>query len=1591
MATAREIDLNPIFERQNDIHGLISRTIDNLKKLAIAKRTRGNFQSRLERLETNWDEFNNAHKQLIQYRDKYSDTIYFTEDIFSECEEAYFDAKGTLLDLLNPLPLSPTPEVDTKPVSNVSHSSSRSRHLPKIDLPTFDGKYANWAQFQDLFSTMVNDNEDLTDVERLQYLKMSLTGEPAQLLKNISVTGDNFSRSWQILIDRYENRRLLIETQLSILFSARAVKSDSSSELKRLVGEIKEAFGALKVLKCPIQHWDYILVYLIVRKLDTDAVKEWERSIGNHRDPSTFDELEDFLMNRIHTLEAVENLQSSRKVYSISTGSKVSSVKAHNAYSPVNGCVMCNSAHYISSCPAYLSKSPAERQDFVISRKLCFNCLGSHTVNKCRVSKRCRVCRKSHHTSLHDAPRRSTSTRIQSSVEPSKSGTVFAPIQEQPSITANDLTVSNHLLHSHHIHAPVLLATALVRIESSRGHSVIVRALIDQGSEVSFITESLVQQLQLPRKPASIPISGIGSQRTSISNGIVTVQLSSQFNPFLSFNEEALILPKLTAYLPQKYSAQLPIELLNLPLADSDISSSKRIDLILGVSLYSKILQNGVKRSSDGSLIAQQTAFGWILSGVLSNQSQSNFNPYGFQCSIDREFADLMQKFWTIEEESSSKPCLSTDEIDCEKHFVNSHSRDSSGRFIVRLPFRKSPRELGNSYMIAVKTFSRSELRFARDESFKTAYSKFMREYLDLNHMRPVTVPVESPNFYLPHHGVIRESSTTTKLRVVFNGSQKTSSGLSLNDCLHTGPKLQSELVDVLLRWRRHPVAFACDLEKMYRQIDVHQDDWQFQRIVWRENPSEPLQSYDLTTVTYGLSCAPYLAIRCIRQLAEEHVEEQPLGSSALFRDTYVDDIISGANDIDEVQELIFQLNRVLTAGGFLARKWISNVSEALAYVPSDLLSDTETLRVQDDNSPRALGILWNNSTDDFLFCFNNDDFDFRELTKRKVLSFIARLFDPLGWLSPIIVTAKIFMQNLWTCNLEWDEILPHDLSLQWNEYTNSFQTCPVIRIPRWLGITRDCSSIELHGFADASTSAFGAVVYLRVSRADDVRVSLLFSKTKVAPLKRVTIPRLELCAAVLLVRLIKRVRATLDFNEVPIFLWSDSTVALSWICSHPSRWKDFVRNRVTEIQELSHVHWRYVPTKENPADLSSRGVSVTKLEAETLWWNGPSWLRSPPSEWPSLRTNSDAKEIPEARSIHTSNTATAMKKGWDLKLKYSSLNKLLRVTAWCKRFFHKVKTNSKFSDILSPDELNDSLMFWVRECQQLHFSDEIQILTDGRVVPRSSSLFRLSPFIDGKGFLRVTGRLRFSNLDWNEKHPIILPKDSPITILLIDKHHRATLHGGTQLTLSSIRRHFWIVGGRVPVRSFIHRCMICAKQRAVISQQLMGQLPPSRVISSRPFLHTGVDYAGPFHLKHLRGRGSKTYKGYLILFVCLATSAVHLEVATDYSTSGFLAAYKRFSGRRGISECLYSDCGTNLVGADRELRSMFSAASKEWKEMASLLSCDGTRWKFNPPGAPHFGGKWEAGVKSVKGHLRKIVGSTLLTYEEFNACSSVR
>ncbi|XP_018301859.1 uncharacterized protein [Mycetomoellerius zeteki] len=339
----------------------------------------------------------------------------------------------------------------------------------------------------------------------------------------------------------------------------------------------------------------------------------------------------------------------------------------------------------------------------------------------------------------------------------------------------------------------------------------------------------------------------------------------------------------------------------------------------------------------------------------------------------------------------------------------------------------------------------------------------------------------------------------------------------------------------------------------------------------------------------------------------------------------------------------------------------------------------------------------------------------------------------------------------------------------------------------------------------------------------------------------------------------------------------------------------------------------------------------------------------------------------------------------WDLIKRYSSLTKLLHITVWIRRAierFRKATDAHAAQDPLIPLELDSVLAFWIKLTQHACFSPEIQLIKANKPLPKSSPLL-LIPFIDTDELLHLRGRLQHSQLDRTEKYPLILPRSSRLTELIIDHYHRKTFHGGLQLTLASIRRQFWILGGRLPIRSFIRRCLVCTRQRAATGQQFMGQLPASRVTPCRPFYHTEVDYAGPLTLKTFRGRGAKTYKGYFIIFTCFSTSTIHLEVATDYSTEGFIAAYKRFTSRRGLCSTITSDCGTNLVGADAELQRLFQASSREWSRIAAHLATDGVTWKFNPPSAPHFGGKWEAGVKSVKFHLRRVIGETLLTYEE--------
>lgn len=357
---------------------------------------------------------------------------------------------------------------------------------------------------------------------------------------------------------------------------------------------------------------------------------------------------------------------------------------------------------------------------------------------------------------------------------------------------------------------------------------------------------------------------------------------------------------------------------------------------------------------------------------------------------------------------------------------------------------------------------------------------------------------------------------------------------------------------------------------------------------------------------------ALFLALRVIKQLAIDDGQQFPLALPVLCDNMYVDDLLFGADDIPQLKQVRDQIKALLSQGGFELRKWSSN--------SSSLLSDIDEVNhglachrsLESDQRLKILGINWNPLNDSFQFQVSKNDAV--PGTKRAVLSSIAKLYDPLGWVTPVTIAAKVFMQQLWRLKLDWDEAIPSSLLPKWTSIYSALSSLNGLPIPRWTGLGTNTVHAELYGFADASNIAYAAIIYLKVvSTSGSVTITFLAGKSRVAPLNPISIPRLKLSATVLLSRLMEFIFTNLGFESLPGYCWTDSTIVLAWLRQHPSRWNTFVANRVAEIQTRTpQIKWHYVPTKDNPADCASRGLLGDKVTLHPLWWHDPSWLRLP-------------------------------------------------------------------------------------------------------------------------------------------------------------------------------------------------------------------------------------------------------------------------------------------------------------------------------------------------------------------------------------------
>lgn len=1464
------------------------------------------------------------------------------------------------------------------PSGSSKHSDTTHRtKLPPISIKTFDGKFTEYIPFINLFDSLIHNDGSLDHIQKLYYLRSYLQGEPYDLIKNLTLTSESYSEARKLLKNRYDNKYKIINDHICNVLDLQSIVKSSASNLRDFVSSVRQQLAAIKNLDPNIIYWDAILLCILSRKLDGITARAYQLD----RDTSQ-PNLEDFLQYLDKRALALEN--AGQGLYSQQQSTKVAAVATTGAT-----CIFCKSNdHKLYNCKKFQLLPAEARLKFAKEQKLCLICLGMHA-GKCRFHFRCSECKKPHNTLLHCNSSETT-----------------------PAVTLSG-NVNNN----------VLLPTVRIKVVAKNGTQYIIKALLDSGSQVSFITAKVVQQLGLTPLQSNTCIVGITNEKSNVKYNI-PIEIHSLRSPFKT-TVNCHVVKEVTCKLPQnKFDVSSVIIPPNITLADDQFNVPSEIHMLLGANVFFQTLLpseqcmsiNLPKQSPalprDAALPSQQpsnaqlhifnTHFGHIIGGNLPPKVLSQTcNKVVLKC--EQGLNETLAQFWTNEKVPEIFTEQTSEQELCEQIFQSSVKlikRQFEVPLPLKLPLSDVNDTLGESFHFALKRFLNLEKRLHADPDLFMQYKNFIHEYLALGHGHYIDIELYDLNkhavYFLPHHAVINNNSKSTRLRTVFDGSMKTNKKVSLNDLQLNGPVVQKELFDIILLFRLGRYTFTADIKRMFRNIKVDPQFTSLQNILWRDNPDDAVKCIRLDTVTYGLKSSSYLATRCLDELANRYEKSYPLASSIIKNNVYVDDIIYCDNNLETTITAREQLRELLELGSFHTHKWSSNDKNVLNSIPLNERHFDSLELQKDECNMKALGLRINVKDDHFIIS-SPEPFNSTTVTKRSILSYIGRFYDPMGFVSPIVVTAKSIMQKLWILNTGWNDSPPANVQQEWHQFTSNLAAMQPILLDRNIKIS-EADSADLIGFADASSkTAYGCCVYLRcTNQSGTTKLHLLCSKSRINPIQKkgMTVPRLELNAALLLSKLILRTLNTLrvKINIRRVCLFCDSQIVLAWLNTELTKLQAYVSNRVNVIrQNTAGCSWHYVNTKDNPADLISRGVNPNELSSCNIWWNGPEFLQNSEYSFPAYSSPIDLVAMEPCLTL-SSNLVCQNSNPLDYVLErlynYSNINKIVRLLAYILRFLNninknKVKINTNF---LQSSELNNALMLIIKHEQNIYFKSEIKALSNNNNL--KGNLSELHPFLDDQGLLRVGGRLHYADIPYSQKHAIILPKASLITSLLIRCEHERLLHAGPQLLLSHLNQRFWIVNGLLEVKKVTHKCIVCFRQKATVAKQLMGSLPAARVTAtSRPFEKVGVDFAGPIEVKLSRVRRSLKGKGYICVFVCFATKAVHLELASDLTTDTFLACLRRFISRRGLPTEIHCDNASTFKCARNQLVELHKLHTSQSHQMQihKFTAERGIQFHFIPCYSPTFGGLWEAAVKSTKFHLKRILQSTVLTYEQLN------
>ena len=1531
--------------------------------------------------------------------------------------------------------------------STRSHSPSTDRvKMPPLKLPTFSGDVLDWPEFWALFSNLVHDRSDLELVAKFGYLKAQLKGSAAKSIAGISITPSNYSIAVNTLKRKFGSPDIVI-AHLHVKLRNLPISSAKFSDVKHTVETLESYLNQLDTLGQDTDS-QQSLVHLILSKFPIE-ITVW---LTERRDTSPWNmkTLREALHRYVDIHEHAHHMASVSTSHS--NGTSASAIERAATYQCTNDtnlshtsaivastpgakplkCSFCADPHFNADCTKY--NTPESRKKRLGELGCCYICLrAGHLAKKCPKGRRqCTSCGKtSHH-------------RLLCQVNPSSKSTPNKKEQNtvaKEAPTSTVVTASSAAMKS----TEIVLQTALVQFDGDE--PICARILFDTGSHRSYISSPLVERLKLPTaRSETLSVSTFAT--TSAYRMTCAVV---QFDLPLSSGKlcmEAFVVPHITN----------PVERFPLQAADSEHLAkyvdirladpppliepiSQRIDILIGLDYYWEIIESFYDTLPSG-LKLLQSRLGVVICGrlhcslpvsqlspkcttlLVSTIVDQTLNTDTFQTVDDfHTHCPNVSDLWNLETIGICDPIKETPLPDTTQEFSDSSVRQIDGRYQVRWPWKTS-NGLRTNYGLALGRLKSLAKRFEIDRSLFERYGKILQDQLSKGVIERVAADVMSCvgtiKHYLPHHPVQTPSKTTTKLRIVYDASARVNKhDPSLNECLHRGPISLPSLCGILLRFRLDPIAMCSDVEKAFLQLSIHPEDRDATRFLWFRDSSIPdtshnnIETYRFCRVPFGLICSPFL----LEATVWHHLCKYNSPTAALILDNvYVDNVMLGAHTIDKAIHIFHESVSMFKDASMNLREWTSNSVEFMSLIPSSSASGNKF--------PKVLGLSWDTEKDEIRIpgvAFSLES----ELTKRKAVQQLCRLYDPLGFLNPVIVHAKLFLQQLWSLK-SWDSPIPDAMLSKYSEVVRWLNDISSVSIPRFLGIPDCTASLELHVFCDSSVNCYATAVYLRSVLLDHIQSHLVYSKLRLTPTKlksqnsAISIPRLELLAVLIGVRAMQFVRSQLKRPINSVTIWTDSLCVLQWI-STTKRLSVFVGNRIKEIRSHVDVTYRHVPSSHNPADIPTRGYTTDQLRHSDLWWSGPGWLTSCTDTWPNEHPVVTYEIIKALNSEEClSQTISSSGEGSKTEVLHcmlvggnelpinallsskSSLYKLLRTIVVCLKFLKSIlwlritdntrdlfmKKHTLMSHVFSKltvsatsctADLSLAVLVSVGFTQRQYFQDVIEACR--RSGKNHSFTKSLSVVVDEFGLLRCSGRYGNAKLSFDAKFPLLLPRFSKLTSLIILDTHERLLHSGVSHTLAIVRTQFWIPQGRAAVRHVISRCVLCKKLEGhPYRLPPMAPWPMERLSPSRPFQHSGVDYIGPFKVKDLSERPVKLW---ICLFTCFATRGIHLEYCMSISTEDFIRCLRRFVSRRGLPATLYSDNAPQFKVASEFINFEHNhvALSTDLVDKCTKL---GVTWKFTTEYSPWEGGLYERLVGLTKRTLRKVIGRTFLTIENF-------